>query len=215
MPLLSSFVIIYFGLFILHIYGLYYSSVSIKLSTVFGLYNPITSFSYATSIILVIITLIVYFFKHDSEILIPFMLILDVGLIQLTSIFLIINKFFNYQFWFSYQLLLALIIVGLAYFSLAQYTSAVRARAKLTEYKNALSITRARLDHIIINKKDYDIKNLSDIYTKLKIEFSSLEKPKLLYMSWLPPLLDVYSTLDMKEEAEIYFDNETKTMNNK
>ena len=217
MPLLSSFVIIYFGLFILHIYGLYYSSVSIKLSTVFELYNPITSFSYAASIILVIITLIVYFFKHDSEILIPFMLILDVGLIQLTSIFLIINKFFNYQFWFSYQLLLALIIVGLAYFSLAQYTSAVRARAKLTRYKNALSITKARLEYVFINKKDYNLEDLSDICKQLEVEFSGVEKPKLMYVPWLPLFLDIYATLDMKEETEVYFDirKENKSAINK
>ena len=210
-PLLSSFVIIYFGLFILHIYGLHYSSVGIKLSTIFNLYNPIVNFFYALSIIVAIITLIIYFLKRDSEIFVPLMFISDVGLIWLTSIiFIIYSLFSNYQFWFSYQLWLALIIVSLAYFALAQYTSALPSRAKLTEYKNALSITKARLDYIIMDKKGYDTKDLSDAYAKLKMEFLGLGKPKLLYVSWLPPFLDIYATLDMKEEAEIYFDNENK-----
>ena len=200
LPLLGSFVIIYFGLFILHIYGLYYSGAGLKLSTAFYLYNPLVSNLYAFSIILSTITLIIYFFKRDSDILVPFLFILDVGLIQLTAFFLIIYSLFGkYPFWFSYQLWLALIIVGLGYFALAQYTSAVHPRAKLTYYKNSLSITKARLDHVIINKKNYDIENLSDIYAKLEIEFSRLEKPKLLYVSWLPPFLDLYTTLNMKE----------------
>jgi hypothetical protein len=211
LSLLSSFVIIYFGLFILHIYGLYYSSVVLKLSNVFNLYNPIVNSFYAISVITSIITLMIYFFKRDSKIAVPFGLIVDSGLILLTSISLIICSLLgNYPFWFSYQLWLALIIVGLAYFALAQYISAVPLRAKLTKYKNGLSITRARLDKIIMDKKDYDVKDLLDIYTKLKTEFSELEKPKLVYISWLPPFLDIYANLDMKEEAEIYFEKRGK-----
>ena len=112
----------------------------------------------------------------------------------------------NYKFWFPYQLLLALIIAGLAYFALAQYASAATARAKLTKYKNTLSITKARLEHVLINKKDYNLEDLSETYEQLGVEFSCVEKPKLIYVSWLPPFLDIYATLDMKDEAQIYFD---------
>lgn len=217
-PLLSSFVIIYFGLFILHIYGLYYSSAGINLSTIFNLYNPIVNFFYAISVIVAIITLITYLFKRDSEIIVPLMLIIDVGLIQLTSIFMIIYSLIgNYPFWFSYQLLLALIIVGLAYFALTQFTSAVAPKAKLTRYKNALSITKARVEYVLINKKDYNLEDLSDIYKQLEVEFTGVEKPKLMYVPWLPLFLDIYATLDMKEEAEVYFDirKENKSVINK
>lgn len=211
MPLLSSFVIIYFGLFILHVYGLHYSSVGITLSTVFNL-NPTANFFYANffyaiSVITAIPALILYLFKRDSKIVVPSMFLLDVSLIQLTSISMIIYSLLgNYPFWFSYQLLLALIIVGLAYFALAQYTSSVAPKAKLTGYKNALSITKAKLEYVLINKKDYNLEDLSDICEQLEVEFSDVEKPKLIYVPKLPLFLDIYATLDMKEEAEVYFD---------
>lgn len=123
----------------------------------------------------------------------------------------------NYPFWFSYQLLLALIIVGLAYFALTQFTSAVAPKAKLTRYKNALSITKARVEYVLINKKDYNLEDLSDIYKQLEVEFTGVEKPKLMYVPWLPLFLDIYATLDMKEEAEVYFDirKENKSVINK
>ena len=201
-PLLSSFVIIYLGLFILHIYGLYYSGAGITLSTVFDL-NPTANFScanffYAISVITAIPALILYIFKRDSEIIVPSILIIDVRLIQLTSIFMIIYSLIgNYPFWFSYQLLLALIIVGLAYFALTQFTSAVVPKKKLTRYKNALSITKARLEYVLINKKDYNLEDLSDICKQLEVEFTGVEKPKLMYVPWLPLFLDIYSNANV------------------
>ena len=47
---------------------------------------------------------------------------------------------------------------------------------------------------------------LNPLLLKPEVEFSGVEKPKLMYVPWLPLFLDIYATLDMKEEAEVYFD---------
>ncbi|MEM0143800.1 MAG: hypothetical protein QXL94_07650 [Candidatus Parvarchaeum sp.] len=202
-PLYEAAAIILLLTFFIHVIGLNYSGVGLHMAAIFNLSaSGFVNVLYFIAIILSAISILFSFFRSKDKIIVSALYLLSYAFIEFTAFVWVGYQLLNnYQFWLSYQLWLAVLILGLAYFALVQYIYANNARVKLAKYKSELSITKAKLDYLLITGN----KNPT-LYEAIKEEFLKEKKPKLV-ISPLPILfLTVYVTLDMKEETEIYFD---------
>ncbi|MEM0142863.1 MAG: hypothetical protein QXL94_02770 [Candidatus Parvarchaeum sp.] len=201
-PLYEAAAIILLLTFFIHVIGLSYSNVGLHLATIFNLSaSGLVNFLYFIAIILSAISILFSFFRSRNKIIVFVLYLLSCAFIEVTAFVWVGYRLLNnYQFWLSYQLWLAVLILGLAYFALVQYIYANNARVKLAKYKSELSITKAKLDYLLVTGN----KNPT-LYEAIKEEFLKEKKPKLVISPSSILFLTVYVTLDMKEETEIYF----------
>lgn len=201
-PLLSSLVVIYFSLFLLHAVGLSYSGIGLRFDTLFALTSScLVNTLYALSVVVSVISVIISFRKNRSY------TFLGYGaatlLIEAASFaFVLHNSLVGYPAWSSYQLWLTVIIEFLLYFALIQYQYATNAKLSITKYKNELSIIKANIEHLMIGNlpRHKSIKSFYEAYVALETEYQKLEKPKLVISEGVPLVLGVYVTLDMSRE---------------
>lgn len=203
-PVYRSIALIYISVFLLHLVGLEYSSVGLNLGILFNLSNSsIVNVFYFISIIISVISIsITFFFRGEQVKFISY--ILSYGFIELTTLsFLVYTIFFNNTILLSYQLWLMVIIIGLASFALMQYTYATDARTRISRYKNELSITKTKIEYLLLNSHEMTDQKINASYQSFEREYKQLRKPKLIVASITGNLLTGYAALDMKEEAEL------------
>lgn len=202
MPPISSIVLIFFCLFLLRTLGLAYSGAGLNFHTLFALTgNGYIDNIYVLSVSASIVSLILSLRKDIKISFLGYAIAL--AFILFTSILFVGYRIFTvYSEWLSYQLWLALIIELLLYAALMQYKYAINARLRISKYKNALSIVKAKAEYLLTKMPQGRVtKAFSETCCALEAEYDKLEKPKLVIAEGLPLLLQGYITIDMNAEV--------------